>query len=135
MRIAFPVFQNHGFDSLVHNHFDSAPLCVIVDTASRTLLEVANRSPRGHHDLCRRLLELGGGAEGAALVVEGIGSAMLRELQQAGIRVYQSCCVSLAGNLEQFNRQALVELTAAPACIDPYLDENGDLPSGFGCGF
>ncbi len=132
MRIAFPVFQNHGFDSLVHNHFDSAPLCVIVDTASRTLLEVANRSPRGHHDLCRRLLELGGGA---ALVVEGIGSATLRELQQAGIRVYQSCGVSLAGNLEQFNRQTLVELTAAPACNDPYLDENGDLPSGFGCGF
>jgi ArsR family transcriptional regulator len=136
MNVCFPVFQNHGLNSLVSNHFDSAPLCVIVDTATRTLIEVANRNQQDRYGLCRELVRRSGGAD-AAFVVDGIGTGALAELKQAGFKIFQAQPGTVADNLERIVRKELVELTGDQVVTGTgqiHAEDDDDLP-GFGCGF
>ena len=38
MKVCFPVQKNEGVESTVYNHFGSAPLFVLVDTAANTVV-------------------------------------------------------------------------------------------------
>jgi predicted Fe-Mo cluster-binding NifX family protein len=136
MTVCFPVFQNQGLSSLVSSHFDSAPLCVIVDTATHSLLEVANRVPGERHGLCREIVKRSG-ERARVFVVDGIGASALAELRQAGFRVFQAQPGTVADNLEHIARNELAELTDShPACgvTQPQGNDDDDLPR-FGCGF
>jgi len=136
MKVCFPVFQNQGLSSLVCNHFDSAPLCVIIDTATRCLIEVANRVPQDRYGFCRELVRRSGGAD-AAFVVDGIGAGALAELKRAGFKVFQAQPGTIADNLERIVRMELAELTdpqGVAGTVQPHGDGDDDLPR-FGCGF
>lgn len=121
---------------MIFNHFDSAPLCLLVNTASRFLIKVANLTPQDRYRLCRQIVRSGGGSD-AAFVVDGIGAATLTELRDAGFKVYQAHAGSIADNLERLARKNLPELTAdrmAPGTGPSHDTDNDDLPR-FGCGF
>jgi ArsR family transcriptional regulator len=136
MKVCFPVFQNHGLSSPVASDYDSAPLCVIVDNATGSLLEVANRPAPERHGLCRELAKYGGNSE-AAFVVDGIGAGALSELGRAGFKVFQAVPGNVADNLERVARQELTELTGRPGVPTATLPsdaDDDDLPR-FGCGF
>ena len=136
MKVCFPVFQNQGLSSLVSNHFDSAPLCVVVDTATRTLIEVANRTQQDRYGLCRELVRRSSGAD-VAFVVDGIGTGALAELKQAGFKVFQARPGTVADNLERIARKELTELTVdrSNADLDRAPDNDDDDLPRFGCGF
>jgi ArsR family transcriptional regulator len=136
MNVCFPVFQNQGLASMVSSHFDSAPLCVIVNTGTRSMLEIANRAPLERHGLCRELIKHGGTAD-TAFVVDGIGAGALAELRHAGFRVFQAQPGTVADNLERMSRNELMELAderIVSGATQSNDDDDDDLP-GFGCGF
>jgi predicted Fe-Mo cluster-binding NifX family protein len=136
MKVCFPVFQNQGLDSLVSSDFDSAPLCVIVDTECHAMVEIGNRTPQDRYNICGEIVKRGGAD--AAFVVDGIGSGSLSALKQAGFKVYQAQPGTIADNLEHLIRKELKELSTPRGSIETNLlfggDDDDDLPR-FGCGF
>lgn len=115
MKVCFPVTQNQGLDSLVFDHFGSAPLFLIVETDGNTVAEVANRDFGHQHGACRPLWALGG-KNVEAIAVGGIGAGALAGLVQAGMKVYQARPGTVATNLECFARAELPELTMRQVC-------------------
>lgn len=134
MKVCFPVFQNHGLSSLVSSHFDSAPLCVIVDTVTGSMVEVANRSSQESHGLCQALAKLGE-IHDAIFVVDGIGAGALTLLTRAGFKVYQAAPGTVADNLKRIARNELDELLLTPVVPDTAFSEDDDESPQFGCGF
>lgn len=58
MRIAFPVQDDIGIDSVVYNHFGSAPACVIVDPETSAFVSVSNRDRQHAHGACNPMRAL-----------------------------------------------------------------------------
>lgn len=109
---------------------------MIVDTATRSLIEVANRTPQDRYGLCRELARRVGNGH-AAFVVDGIGAGALAELKQAGFKVFQAQSGTIADNLERIARMELTELPdnqiAGGTAQTP--DDDEDDGHRFGCGF
>ncbi len=89
MKICFPVQENRGIESIVYNHFGSAPLFVVVDTDTNSVGMIDNRDQHHVHGACSPLKALDN-QRIDAVIVGGIGAGALSKLNQAGIRVYRS---------------------------------------------
>ena len=98
MRIAFPVQDDIGIDSVVYNHFGSAPVFVIVDPATNAVVSVSNRDQHHAHGACNPMRALDD-QRVDAVVVGGIGAGALAGLNRMGIRVHRSLAATIVENL------------------------------------
>jgi len=89
MKIAFPVVENNGFDSIVHGHFGSAPFFVFVDLDTDTVEAFENPDQDHDHGACNPMSALGG-RRVDGVVVGGIGGGALKKLNADGITVYRA---------------------------------------------
>jgi predicted Fe-Mo cluster-binding NifX family protein len=89
MKIAFPVEENKGLDSVVHGHFGSAPLFVFVDLDADTAEVFENPDQDHDHGSCNPMSALGG-RRVDGVVVGGIGGGALKKLNTDGIIVYRA---------------------------------------------
>ena len=55
MKIAFPILENKGLDSTVHNHFGSAPIFVFVDIDTDAVETLDNPDQDHQHGACGSL--------------------------------------------------------------------------------
>ncbi len=124
MKICFPVQNDKGMDSTVYNHFGSAPVFVVVDTATETVVSVINRDQHHVHGACNPLKALDG-QQIDAVVVGGIGAGALARLNQAGISVHRSAAGTVRENVVLFSAKQLQQLTLQGCC--------GGHGSGGGC--
>jgi predicted Fe-Mo cluster-binding NifX family protein len=124
MKVCFPVQKNEGLASTVYNHFGSAPLFVLVDTAANTVAPVTNADQQHSKGACSPIKALGS-QRVDAVVVGGIGGGALGKLTQLGIKVYRAQPGTIAGNLELFTSGQLSEYSAHLCC--------GDHDQGGGC--
>lgn len=115
MKICFPVQQNDGHASAVYNHFGSAPLFLIFDTATGALLAVNNRDQHHVHGACHPLKALDN-QQVDAVVVGGIGGGALNRLNQLGIRVHRAQAGTVQENLSLFQSNRLPEITRQGCC-------------------
>jgi predicted Fe-Mo cluster-binding NifX family protein len=118
MKICFPVAENQGIESKVYNHFGSAPMFVVVETATNNVSMVANRDQDHEHGSCNPIKALGEHRVDA-VVVGGIGGGALSRLNQSGIRVFQSKAPSIRENISMFLAQELCEYTLSQCCGGP----------------
>ncbi len=89
MKVCFPVQKNEGVESAVYNHFGSAPLFVLVDTAANTVAPMINADQHHSQGACSPIKALGS-QRIDAVVVGGIGGGALGKLNQLGIKVYRA---------------------------------------------
>jgi predicted Fe-Mo cluster-binding NifX family protein len=97
-RIAFPVQEDAGLDSVVYSHFGSAPFFVIVDPADDSFVSVKNRDQHHAHGACDPMRALDD-QRVDAVVVGGIGAGALTGLNRMGIAVHRSRAATVRENL------------------------------------
>jgi predicted Fe-Mo cluster-binding NifX family protein len=115
MKICFPVARDEGMESMVFNHFGSAPAFIVVDTESDQVATVINRDQHHSHGACNPLKALDGRAVDA-VVVGGIGAGALTRLKQAGIAVHRSHAATVRENVTLFAAKQLPELSLQGCC-------------------
>ncbi len=97
MKICFPAQRNDGLKTMVFGHFGSAPLFLLVDSATGEIVGEISREP-GHHAALSALEAKGVGA----VVVSAIGGGALRGLAAANIAVYEAKGGSVGENATLF---------------------------------
>ena len=110
MKVCFPTNNLDAMDSMVYEHFGSAPGFVIVDTESGSVEEIDNSDLHHEHGMCQPLKALGGRSVDA-VAVGGIGMGALMKLRSLGIKVYRTemgtvgrnIALILAGKLPEFD--------------------------------
>jgi predicted Fe-Mo cluster-binding NifX family protein len=115
MRVGFAVEHVAGMNSVVFNHFGSAPAFVVVDAASREMTVVENQDLHHVHGACNPIKALNGQAVDA-MVVGGIGAGALAKLNAMGIRVFGAAAATVGENLDLFGAGKLRELMPMNAC-------------------
>ena len=115
MKIYFPVQNDNGIESAVYNHFGSAPVFVVFDTATNSVASINNRDQHHSHGACNPMKALDN-QQVDAIVVGGIGAGALTRLNQMGIRVHRSQAQTIRENLSLFASQSLPELTVQGCC-------------------
>jgi predicted Fe-Mo cluster-binding NifX family protein len=115
MKVGFAVQENEGIESKVFNHFGSAPVFIIVDTAGNEITTVNNQDMNHVHGACNPIKALDG-KRVDAMVVGGIGAGAMSKLNAMGIRVYGSSAATLRENLALLNAGKLRELMPMNAC-------------------
>ena len=123
MIIAFPVMEDRGLESPVHNHFGTARYFVLADTNGDTVTVHPNPDQHHRHDQCQPLLALG--AKGAdAVVVGGIGRGALQKLAAGGIKVFRAVEGTVHENLDLIKGGHLPEFKAGQTCTGHGADGN-----------
>ncbi len=115
MKICFPAETLQGMNSVVYEHFGSAPGFVIVDTQDMSAEEIQNGDLHHEHGMCQPLKALGGKAVDA-VVVAGIGMGALRGLLAQGITVYRAAQGTVGQNMDQIQQQQLPKFEAKVCC-------------------
>jgi predicted Fe-Mo cluster-binding NifX family protein len=115
MKICFPTENLAGLDSVVFEHFGSAPGFVIVDSETTAVQEIRNGDLHHAHGMCQPLMALRGQAVDA-LAVSGIGMGALSKLQAEGIRVYRATGGTVQENLDLLRNGRLPQFDARFTC-------------------
>jgi len=115
MKVCFAVQEDQGIESIVYNHFGSAPAFIIVDTELQKSVTVNNRDLNHVHGACSPVKAIGG-QDVEAVVVGGIGAGAIRGLNAAGIKVYGSVKETVKDNLDLLIENKLPELSMFNAC-------------------
>jgi predicted Fe-Mo cluster-binding NifX family protein len=106
---------NQGLESVVYNHFGSAPAFVIVDTEQNQVSSVDNKNAHHVHGACNPIMALGGNAIDA-VVVGGIGPGAIMKLNAMGVKVYRAGAVTVSENIALLNENRLQELSMEDSC-------------------
>lgn len=112
MKVCFPVKENKGIDSIVYNHFGSAPMFVKVDTDTMAVSVLQNSNQHHAHGMCHPLKALDG-HEIDAVVLGGIGAGALAKLNAAGIAVYRAAAPTVKENVDLIAQKKLRPMDAA----------------------
>ncbi|MBI5640056.1 MAG: NifB/NifX family molybdenum-iron cluster-binding protein [Nitrospirae bacterium] len=115
MKICFPVQKDEGMESTVYNHFGSAPLFVVVDTATNASSLIINRDQHHAHGACNPIMALDN-QKVDAIVVGGIGGGALNRLGQMGIKAYKARAGTISENLGLFLTGQLDEYSSRMCC-------------------
>jgi len=122
MRIAFPVQDDVGIESVVYGHFGSAPVFVIVETETNAVASVSNRDQHHAHGACNPMRALDN-QRVDAVVVGGIGAGALAGLNRMGITVRRSKAATIRENLELHGSDGLPVIEPHGTCAGH--DKNG----------
>jgi predicted Fe-Mo cluster-binding NifX family protein len=115
MKVGFAVQVNQGLDSVVYNHFGSAPAFVIVDTELKQVSALDNTNAHHVHGACNPIMALGGNTIDA-MVVGGIGAGAIRKLNAMGVRVYRAGAVTINENMALLEENRLQEVSMNDSC-------------------
>jgi predicted Fe-Mo cluster-binding NifX family protein len=115
MKICFPVMENKDMNSMIYNHFGSAPAFVIVNTETGSVTTISNRDQHHEHGACNPVMAMNG-EQVDAVVVGGIGAGALNKLNQKGIKVFQAQKVTIRENVGLLNAGSLPQFTAQHTC-------------------
>jgi predicted Fe-Mo cluster-binding NifX family protein len=115
MKVCFPVQNNDGVQSMVFDHFGSAPMFLIVDTETRTLAVINNRDQHHAHGSCNPLKALDQQTVDA-VIVGGIGGGALSRLTRAGISVFRAQRGTVQENLTWYEASALPKFALRHSC-------------------
>ncbi|WDP91278.1 MAG: dinitrogenase iron-molybdenum cofactor [Desulfobacter sp.] len=105
MKIAFPVKENRGLDSLVNDHFGVAKEFMIVDLDTRDIEVVPNKKAAGGSSCKTGFLDKDAGV--SAVVTKCIGDGGQRGLHSSEIKVYAAGAETVGANLDLYEKGEL----------------------------
>ncbi len=115
MKVGFAVEINQGLESIVYDHFGSAPTFIIVDTELKQIATVDNSNASNVHGACNPVAALGGNRIDA-LVVGGIGAGAIMKLNALGVKVYNAGAATVSENIALLKEERLRELSMEDTC-------------------
>ena len=115
MKIGFAVQFNEGMESIVYDHFGSAPAFIIVDTEQNQVLGLDNKNMHHEHGACNPIMALNGN-QIDAMIVGGIGGGALMKLNAMGIKVYGAGATTVKENIALLADHRLQELSMDNSC-------------------
>lgn len=115
MKVAIPVAEEQGLESMVYGHFGSAPVFVVVDSETMAVESLGNRDQTHVHGQCSPVKALAG-TRPDAVVVGGIGAGALVGLRGAGIKVYACAGGTVRHVLQQLKAGELPEVNENSVC-------------------
>jgi predicted Fe-Mo cluster-binding NifX family protein len=115
MKICFPVQRDEGMGSTVYNHFGSAPIFMVVDTDTNSVMPISNRDQHHAHGQCNPMKALDN-QQVDAIIVGGIGAGALTRLNQMGITVHRSQAETIQENIALLESKSLPILTVQGCC-------------------
>jgi len=115
MKVGFAVLRDKGVESIVYDHFGSAPFFIVVDSEEANVSTVGNKNLNHAHGACNPIMALDGRSLDA-MVVGGIGAGALNKLNAMGIRVYGAELPTVKANLALLKENKLKELSMENSC-------------------
>ncbi len=106
MKIAFPIKENRGLESIVDEHFGVAPDFLIVDSKTREFELMANQKLAAEGSSCKTGV-FKKDAQVDAVVTICMGDGAKKILTTSKIMVYQAQKRSILDNLELFEKGEL----------------------------
>jgi len=106
MKIAFPVKENKGLESVVDEHFGTAKHFMIVDTQTRSFEFMENQKISGEESKCKTSV-LGKDSGVDAVITNCLGDGSRRSLTTANIKVFQAKKQTVLENLELLEKDEL----------------------------
>jgi predicted Fe-Mo cluster-binding NifX family protein len=110
-----PVKSDQGVDSLVYDHFGSAPCFIVVDAETNQIQTIPNKNEDHEHGDCQPLMSFQDTIPDI-VVVGGIGGGALTKLNHAGVRVFKSEGLTVKENIELLTTKGLIEFTSQHTC-------------------
>lgn len=106
MKIAFPVKENNGLESIIDDHFGVAEHFLIVDLETRELELKENQKLLDKGTTCKTgVFKKKSGID--AVVTRCMGDGSQRSLMSSNIKVYQAQKDTVLENLELFEKNEL----------------------------
>ncbi len=106
MRIAFPVKENNGLESIVDEHFGVAENFLIVDLETRECELKRNQKLSAEGSRCKTgLFKKKDGVD--AVVTKCMGDGSQRNLESSDIKVYQAVKDTILENLDLLEKDEL----------------------------
>lgn len=115
MRICIPIQEDKGLDSIVYNHFGSAPFFLIYDLEKEEMKVIENEDLHHAHGMCQPLKALGGETV-EAILVGGIGAGALMKLNNQGVSAYRVTDGTALQNIERLKRNELAVFSVNNSC-------------------
>lgn len=115
MKICIPVQENKGLDSIVYDHFGSAPHFLIYNVENEEIKIITNNDAHHEHGMCQPLKALGGETVDAILV-GGIGAGALTKLNNQGVKAYRVVDGTAQANIKLMQANQLPEFTVSHSC-------------------
>jgi len=115
MKVIIPIETENGVDSLLSEHFGSAPSFAVFDTETKAVQCVANANSHHEHGMCQPLQTIAQFAP-KAIIVRGIGAGAFQKLNAAGIEVLITTEQKVVDVISAFERGALSKLNANSCC-------------------
>jgi predicted Fe-Mo cluster-binding NifX family protein len=106
MKIAFPVKENIGLDSIIDEHFGAAQNFLIVDSKTRNFELMANQKIAAQGSSCKTGV-FKKDIQVDAVVTRCMGDGAKKILTSSNIMVYQAQKESILDNLELFENNKL----------------------------
>ena len=115
MKVAVPVTDYCGLESVVNGHFGSAPAFALVDSETLAVEALVNQNKEHTHGMCSPMRALAG-AKPDAVIVGGIGAGALMGLRSAGIKVYRCVEGTVGQAVKQLKSGKLSEMDENAVC-------------------
>lgn len=106
MKIAFPVKENRGLESIIDEHFGGAENFLIVDSSTKKIEHMTNQKTTSEGSSCKAGV-FKKEARVDAVVTRCMGDGSKKNLTALNIMVYQAQKESVLDNLELFENNQL----------------------------
>ena len=117
MKVCLPVKSDNGLQSIVFNHFGSAPYYAIFDSETEEITAVGNAHSKNRHEhgQCNPLKAFAA-FEPEIVVVGAIGKGALEKLRAAGVKVFKAEGETVQENINLITSQGLAEYAFSGCC-------------------
>jgi predicted Fe-Mo cluster-binding NifX family protein len=115
MKVGFAVQVDQGMESVVYDHFGSAPAFLIIDTDQEQIGTGDNSDAQHEHGNCNPMAKLGGN-QIDALVVGGIGAGAIMRLNAMGVKIFRAGAVKVRENIDLLKENRLQEISPNDSC-------------------
>ncbi len=115
MQICFTVLRDEGLQSIVYDHFGSAPVFLIIDSETGKSKSIPNTARHHGPGACTPFKILDG-VEIDAVVTGNIGFGAVMKCTTGNIRVFHSSAPTVGENLDLLSAGALREVILERAC-------------------
>lgn len=106
MKIAFPVKEKKGLESIMDDHFGMAGYFLIVDSGTRNFEIIENQKTSGEDSKCKTTV-LGKNSGVEAVITHCLGDGSRRSLSSSNIKVFQAKKPTVLENLELLEKDEL----------------------------
>ncbi|MCX5801060.1 MAG: NifB/NifX family molybdenum-iron cluster-binding protein [Candidatus Eisenbacteria bacterium] len=115
MKLCIPTIDAKGIDSIVSDHFGSAPYFTLFDTESNEIAATENPHGEHTHGGCMPVAVLKT-LQADAVLCKGMGARAVGLLGEAGIKALLVDAKTVSEAIEQFKAKSTRSLDAETAC-------------------